>query len=94
MPKFFKSKKGHNSEKKMHFDLSPLIVRIALLIVNTFSEFQLNIFCNNRYYNMLTFLHDKDDAKALAIPRVFSENSSAKNASMHDFHIKIHLNYT
>ena len=43
-----KSKKTHNSEKKMHFELSPLIVWIALWIVNTYSEFQVNIFSNNR----------------------------------------------
>ena len=28
-----KSKKGHNSEKKKHFEMSPLIVCIALWIV-------------------------------------------------------------
>ena len=45
-----KSKKVHNSEKKkkMHFELSPLIVWIALWIVNTYSEFQVNIFSNKR----------------------------------------------
>ena len=38
-----KSKKGRNSaKKKMHFELSPLIVRIALWIVNTYSEFQVS----------------------------------------------------
>ena len=42
-----KMKKGHNSEK-MHFELSPLIVWIALWAVNTYSEFQENIFNNNR----------------------------------------------
>ena len=43
-------KMGHNSEKtkKMHFELSPLIVWIALWIVNTYFEFQVNIFSNNR----------------------------------------------
>ena len=44
-----KSKKGVNSEKKiMHFELSPLIVWIALWIVNTYSEFQVYIFGNDR----------------------------------------------
>ena len=42
-------KKGHTSEKKkMHFKLSPLIVGIAVLIVNTYSEFQVNIFSISR----------------------------------------------
>ena len=49
MSVFSKSKKGHNSEKtKMHFELSPLIVWIALWIVNKYSEFQVNIFSNNQ----------------------------------------------
>ena len=45
-----KSKKGHNSGKKnaKSFGLSHLIVWIALWIVNTYSEFQVNIFCYNR----------------------------------------------
>ena len=33
---------------KMHFELSPLIVRIALWIVNTYSKFQVNIISNNK----------------------------------------------
>ena len=32
--------KGNNSEKKGHFELSPLIVRIALWILNTYSKLQ------------------------------------------------------
>ena len=48
-----------------------------------YSEFQVNIFSNNRYYKMSKFLHHddhhNDDAKAIAIPRGFSENSRAKN---------------
>ena len=47
MPKKSKSKKGHNSIK-MHFELSPLTVWIALGIVNTYSESQVNIFNNYR----------------------------------------------
>ena len=38
---FSKSKTGHNSEKKnMHFELSPLLVWIALWIVNMYCQFQ------------------------------------------------------
>ena len=35
------------------------------------------------YYKMSKFLQDDvdDDAKAIAIPRVFSENSQAKNGT-------------
>ena len=43
-----KLKKGHNSEKKMHFELSLLKVWIALWIVYTYSKFQVHIFSNNR----------------------------------------------
>ena len=35
-----KSKRGHNSEK-MHFEVSSLIVWIALWMLNTYSEFQI-----------------------------------------------------
>ena len=35
---------GHNSKKKMQFELSPLTVWIALWTVNTYSDFQVNIF--------------------------------------------------
>ena len=67
----------------MHFKLSPLLVLIALLIVNTYSEFQVNIFSNNRDITKYQFLHanynnDADDAKAIAMPWVFYENSQAK----------------
>ena len=49
MSKKLKKKGGHNSEKKMHFELSPLIVWIALWIVKKYSEFQVySIFSNNR----------------------------------------------
>ena len=65
----------------MKFELSPLLVWISLWIVNTHSEFQVNIFRNN-IYKMSRFLldDDNDDAKAITLPRVFSENSRAKNA--------------
>ena len=43
-----KSKKGCNSEKEMHFELSPLTVWIALWIVKTYSKFQVKIVINNR----------------------------------------------
>ena len=42
-----KSKKGHNFIKKIG-GLSPLLVWVPLLIVNNYSEFQVNIFSNNR----------------------------------------------
>ena len=51
--------------------------------MNTFSEFQVNIFSNNRditkCQSFCTTKPDNDDAKATAIPRVFCENSQAKN---------------
>ena len=79
-----KSKKGRNFGKKMHFELSPLIEWIALWTVKTYFKFQVNIFSYNRYYKTSKFLHDddadnNDDAEAVAVPRVFSENSRAKN---------------
>ena len=45
-----RSKKGNNSggKKKMHFELSPLIIWIDLWIVNTYSKFEVNIVNNNR----------------------------------------------
>ena len=42
-----KSKKGHNFVKK-NGGLPPLLVWVPLLIVNNYSEFQVNIFSNNR----------------------------------------------
>ena len=42
-----KSKKGHNFVKKIG-GLSSLLVWVSLLIVNNYSEFQVNIFSNNR----------------------------------------------
>ena len=41
-----KSKKGHNFVKKCRIT-SPLVL-VPLLIVNNYSEFQVNIFSNNR----------------------------------------------
>ena len=67
-----KSKKGHNFVKKI-VGLPPLLVWVPLLIVNNYSEFQVNIFGNNRYLKMSKFLHDAadDDARAMTIPRRF-----------------------
>ena len=42
-----KSKKGHNFVKK-NGGLPPLLVLFSLLIVNNYSEFQVNIFSYNR----------------------------------------------
>ena len=42
-----KSKKGHNFVKKIE-GLPPLLVWVPLLIVNKYSQFQVNIFNNNR----------------------------------------------
>ena len=42
-----KSKKGHSFVKKFG-GLPLLLVRVSLLIVNNYSEFQMNIFSNNR----------------------------------------------
>ena len=42
-----KPKKGHNFVKKIE-GLPPLLVWVSLLIVNNYSEAQVNIFNNNR----------------------------------------------
>ena len=56
----FVLKKANNSERKRQFELSPLILWIALLIVKTYSEFQVNIFSNNRdITNVKGFLSKK-----------------------------------
>ena len=72
-----KPKKGHNSEK-MNSELSPLIVWIALWIVNKFSEFQVNIFSNNRDITKCQTLHDANDdnAKVLAQYLGFSQKTA------------------
>ena len=71
------------SLEKMHFKLSLLIVWIALWIVNTYSKLRVNIFSNSKdirkCHCFCTMTTDKDDAKAIVITRVFSENSRAKN---------------
>ena len=69
--------------RKKHFELSPLILWIALWTVNTHSEFQVKIFSNNRDITKChNFLHEDDNNeddgdKAVAILRVFSESSWA-----------------
>ena len=56
----FVLKKANNSERKRQFESSPLILWIALLIVKTYSEFQVNIFSNNRdITNVKVFLNKK-----------------------------------
>ena len=42
-----KSKQGHSFVKKIE-GLPPLLVWVPLLVVNNYSEFQVNIFSNNR----------------------------------------------
>ena len=65
MSKKSKSKKANNSENA--FELSPVTVRIALWIVNTQSEFKVNIFSNNRGITKChSFCNDDNDAKAIA----------------------------
>ena len=66
----------------MHSELSPLIVWIALWTANTYSEFQVNIFRSNRDITKYQFLHNEDDAKAIAILLVFSKNRGADKCAM------------
>ena len=65
----------------MNSALSPLILHIPFSIVNTYLEFQVYMFSNDRDMTKChRFLHDdNDDTKAIAIPQVFSENRRAKN---------------
>ena len=71
MSKKCKSKKGHNSKKKnMHFELSPLIIWIALWIVNTYSEFQVNIFNNNRDITKWRSFCTTTVTKTVTMPRL------------------------
>ena len=71
-----KSKKGHNFVEK-NVGLPPLLVWVPLLIVNNYSEFQVNIFSNNRYLKMSKLLHAAaaaaaaDNTRAMTIPRCF-----------------------
>ena len=78
-----KSKNGHHSEKKILFLIVSFIVWIALWIMNTCSEFQVNNrditkcqgFCMARMRSTST----PDNANAITMPRFFSENSRANN---------------
>ena len=55
------------------------MVSVPHLIVNNYSEFQVNIFINNRNISKCQFSHDatdddaaaEDDARAMTIPRRF-----------------------
>ena len=86
-----------SKSNKGHFESSPLIVWIDLWIVNTYSEFQVNIFSNNRditkYQSFCTTTSttDNNDAKAIAIvTSVFSENSRANKSFLHEIAIDMH----
>ena len=67
-----KSKKGHNFVKK-NGGLLPLLVWVPLLIVNNYSEFQVNIFSNNSDIRTCQNFHmtpnAADAARAMTIPR-------------------------
>ena len=43
----------------MHFELFLLKAWIALWIMNSYAEFQVNILSNNIYYKMSTFLQQQ-----------------------------------
>ena len=64
----------------MNLALSPLFVHIPLFY---------------REHYILSFKYimfiDNDDVKAVAIPRVFSENSQAKNVSLGIFFLCMHV---
>ena len=57
------SKKGHNStKKKIHFELSPLILLISLWIVNTKFDFQVNkvsLVTIEILQNVTVFIHQR-----------------------------------
>ena len=74
-----KSKKGHNFEKK-NGGLPQLLVWVPLLIVNNYTEFQVNILSYNRVIRKCqSFRTTPDDdndaadehARAMTIPRHF-----------------------
>ena len=52
---------------------------MAGIMVNTYFQFQAHIFSNNKGITKCQFLHNNDDynadAKVIAIPQVFSQNS-------------------
>ena len=69
---FTSTRLGAKKKKKMHFELSLLIIWIALWIVNTYFEFQVIIFSNKRD---ITKCQSFYTPPMTTIPRVFSENS-------------------
>ena len=52
----------------MHFELSPLVVWIALWIVNTSSKFQVNIFSNEKHYKMSVFAQQRHQTTTPTMP--------------------------
>ena len=78
-----KSKKGHNFVKKNE-GLSLLLVWVPLLIVNNYSEFQVNIFSNNRDIRKCqSFRTPPPTPRLWQYLKVFFENSHAKNSLWH-----------
>ena len=63
---------------EMNLEISPLFVHVPFFIVNLQFEFLVHMFSNGRDMTKCQFLHNDDDAKAIAILRVFSENRRAK----------------
>ena len=69
----------------MNLEVSPLFVHIPLFVMNINFELQvyIYIFSNGRDRTKCQFLHGdndvNDNAKILAIPRVFSEKCRANN---------------
>ena len=55
--------------------------------LDTYSEFQANIFSNNRDITKCQFLHDdsNDDAKAIAIPQFSLKTAKRKMLETHIF---------
>ena len=73
-----KSKKGHNLVKKTG-GLPPLLIWVPHLIVNNYSEFQVNIFSNNRDIRKCQCFHRPTPPGLRQYLIVFFENSRAKN---------------
>ena len=67
----------------MNLEISPFFEHISLFIVNIYFVFQVYIY-KCRDMTKYKFLQDKDngddnnDAKAIAIPQLFSKNSPTK----------------
>ena len=62
---------------KLNLELTPLFVHIPLFV---FFEVQVYMFSNGRDMTKCQCLHDdNDDAKAIALPWIFYENSRAEN---------------